>query len=78
MVFRTHFTALQCFESISTQMDDLDSKLSGKFDALRADVKSELSDIKIVATDAHNMAIANAAAIESVNKRVFSMERKYK
>ena len=58
-------------------MDDLDSKLSGKFDALRAAVKSELSDIKKIATDAHTMAVANAAAIESVNKRVFNMERKY-
>ena len=60
-------------------MDDLDSKLSGKFDALRAAVKSELSDINKIATDAHNMAIAtsNAAAIESVNKRVFNLERKY-
>ena len=66
----------KCFESISMQMDNLDSKLSGKFDALRAAVKSELSDIKNIANDAHNMAIANAAAIESVNKRVFNMERK--
>ena len=45
--------------------------------ALRAAVKSELSDIKKIATDAHTMAVANAAAIESVNKRVFNMERKY-
>ena len=67
----------KCFESISMQMDDLDSKLSGKLDALRAAVKSELSDIKKIATDAHTMAVADAAAIESVNKRVFNMERKY-
>ena len=56
-------------------MDDLDAKLSGKFDALRAAVKSELSDIKKNATYAHTMAVANAVAIKSVNKRVFNMEK---
>ena len=66
----------QCLETISNQMNDIDDKLCGKFDKLHSAVKSELCEVKKIATSAHSMAVANAAAIESLKKDLFNVNRK--
>ena len=66
----------QCLETISNQMNDIDDKLCGKFDELHSAVKSELCEVKKIATSAHSMAVANAAAIESLRKDLFKVHRK--
>ena len=73
-VLITQFT--QCLETISNQMNDIDDKLCGKFDELHSAVKSELCEVKKIATSAHSMAVANAAAIESLRKDLFNVHRK--
>ena len=57
-------------------MNDIDDKLCGKFDELHSAVKSELCEVKKIATSAHSMAVANAAAIESLKKDLFNVHRK--
>ena len=54
----------------------IDDKLCGKFDELHSAVKSELCEVKKIATSAHSMAVANAAAIESLKKDLFNVHRK--
>ena len=66
----------QCLEAISNQMNDIDDKLCGKFDKLYSAVKSEICEVKKIATSAHSMAVANAAAIESLKKDLFNVNRK--
>ena len=66
----------QCLETISNQMNDIDDKLCGKFDKLHSAVKSKLCEVKKIATSAHSMAVANAAAIESLKKDLFNVNRK--
>ena len=39
-------------------------------------MKSEVSEVKEIATSAHTLAVANAAAIESMKKDLFSVQRK--
>ena len=66
----------QCLETISNQMNDIDDKLCRKFDELHSAVKSGLCEVKKIATSAHSMAVANAAAIESLKKDLFNVHRK--
>ena len=69
-----------CFEGVSDQMDQLESRLNGRFDELRAAFRSELTEVKKVANAAHDLAKSNAKAIQSLEQRmtqrVFNLERK--
>ena len=61
-------------------MDQLESRLNGRFDELRAAFRSELTEVKKVANAAHDLAKSNAKAIQSLEQRmtqrVFNLERK--
>ena len=69
-----------CFEGVSDQMDQLESRLNGRFDELRTAFRSELTEVKKVANAAHDLAESNAKAIQTLEQRmtqrVFNLERK--
>ena len=60
------------FNSIGMQLCDL----GDKFEDLRREVKSDVSEVMEIATSAHTLAVANAAAIESMKRDLFSVQRK--
>ena len=68
-----------CFEGVSV-MDQLESRLNGRFDELRTAFRSELTEVKKVANAAHDLAESNAKAIQTLEQRmtqrVFNLERK--
>ena len=69
----------KCFDGISEQINDLGDKfndLGRKFDSMQVAVKSELKDIRNIATEARDLAKANAAAIVSMEKHIYNVERK--
>ena len=59
----------QCLETISNQMNDIDDKLCGKFDKLYSAVKSEICEVKNIATSAHSIVVANNNHLYSLHKR---------
>ena len=82
---------MNCFDGVSKQMDELDTNfrrkldaqmnkldtsLGGKLDALKTAVKSELTEVRKIATEARDLAQSNAKAVQSLEQRMFNLERK--